>query len=101
MRAFISHNKSDKDFARAIAEHLVRLGSDVWFDEWQLQPGDSLVAGIEEGLSNADVFILVWSEAASQSNWVGTELRATLRRRVDDSGLRIVPVLLDDISLPV
>lgn len=34
---------------------LVEQGVDVWFDEWELRPGDSIVGGIEEGLSNAGV----------------------------------------------
>ncbi len=97
---FISHNKKQKARARMLAMALVENGSSVWFDEWNLRPGDSLTGGIEEGLSNADVFVLLWSKDAARSNWVGTEVRAYLRRRVDDSSLRIVPVMVDDTPLP-
>ena len=95
MKIFISHNKADKASARALAVLLVEQGVDVWFDEWELCPGDSIVGGIEEGLSNAGVFVLLWSKAAEASNWVGTEVRAFLRRRVDDDGLKIVPLMVD------
>ena len=57
--------------------------------------------GIQKGLETADVFVLMWSKAAAESKWVGTELRAYLRRRVDDDSLRIVPVMVDDTPLPV
>lgn len=101
MRAFISHNKSDKVTARALATLLVAQGEDVWFDEWEIRPGQSLTGGIEEGLVNSDTFILVWSAAAQQSNWVGTELRAYIRRRVDDNSLRVIPLMIDKTALPV
>lgn len=100
MKIFISHNKADKASARALAVLLVEQGVDVWFDEWELRPGDSIVGGIEEGLSDAGVFVLLWSKAAEASNWVSTEVRAFLRRRVDDNGLRIVPLMVDGTKLP-
>jgi hypothetical protein len=101
MRAFISHNKADRHTARALATLLVAQGEDVWFDEWEIQPGQSLVGGIEQGLGKADAFILVWSAAAQQSRWVGTEIRAYIRRRVDDNSLRVIPLMMDDTPLPV
>lgn len=66
-----------------------------------IRPGDSIVGGIEAGLAEADVFVLVWSAAAHASNWVGTEVRAFLRRRVDDQSLRIVPLIVDGTELPI
>lgn len=101
MLAFVSHNKSDKATARLLASALVEAGVNVWFDEWNLRPGDSIVGGIENGLSECDVFILIWSQHAKQSNWVGTELRAAINRRVGDKALRLVPVLADETPLPV
>lgn len=100
MKAFICHNKTDKVTARTIASALVQQGVDVWFDEWEIRPGESITGGIEAGLTKTDCFVLVWSQYASQSNWVGTELRAYLRRRVDDQTLRIIPFILDETPLP-
>ncbi len=101
MNVFISHNKADKETARFLAIALVEQGANVWFDEWQLRPGDSITGGIEAGLSSSDVFVLVWSSAASLSKWVGIEVSAYLRRRVDDESLRIVPVMIDASPLPM
>ena len=86
--------------SRHLAVALVEQGVGVWFDEWEIRPGDSIVGGIEAGLSDAEVFVLVWSSHARDSNWVGTELRAYLRRRVDDQSLKIVPIMLDETPLP-
>lgn len=100
MKIFISHNYENKETARLLAVELVERGFDVWFDEWQLKPGDSITGGIETGISECDTFVLIWSTQAQQSNWVDTELRAALRRRVDDTKLRVIPVMLDDTALP-
>ncbi len=101
MKVFISHNKADKDIARLLATAIVGQGESVWFDEWDLKPGDSIVGGIEAGLSSCDVIVIVWSHQASLSKWVGAELRAVIRRRVDHDGLRIVPIMVDDTDLPL
>jgi TIR domain len=100
VHVFISHNKADKATARLLATALVETGVGVWFDEWLLKPGDSITGGIENGLTQCDVFVLIWSLDAQRSNWVGTELRAILTRRVGNNSLRIVPVFIDGTPLP-
>lgn len=100
MLAFISHNKADKATARLLASALAETGANVWFDEWSLQPGESITGGISEGLSECDAFVLIWSHKAATSNWVGTEIRAAITRRVNDRTLRLIPVLVDETPLP-
>lgn len=100
MQIFISHNKKQKSQARLLAMALVEHGESVWFDEWTIRPGESLTGSIEDGLSSTDVFVLLWSKEAAASNWVGTEVRAYIRRRVDDESLRIIPIMMDDTPLP-
>lgn len=101
MQAFLSHNSADKIDARLLAAALARHAVGVWFDEWNIRPGESIAAGIEDGLAESDVFIVLWSVNAAQSKWVGTEVRAYLHRRVQDATLRIVPIMLDETDLPV
>ena len=101
MQVFLSHNSRDKADARLIAGALAKRGAGVWFDEWNIKPGESIAAGIEAGLANSKVFLLIWSQRAAESHWVGTEVRAYLHRRVADASLRIVPVMLDATPLPL
>jgi len=54
--------------ARNFATALAASGESVWFDEWELRPGDSLIGGIEDGLANANVFVIIWSSEAAASN---------------------------------
>ena len=42
---FLSHSAKDKAVVRPLAERLRADGVKVWFDEWVLQPGDSLSSG--------------------------------------------------------
>jgi hypothetical protein len=97
---FISHNKADKNAARALSEALLALGCRVWFDEWEICPGESFIDGMEEGLRDCDQLVLLWSKAAAQSNWVAKEFRSFVRRMVDDKELRLVPIMLDATALP-
>ena len=46
---FLSHSAKDKAVVRPLAERLLQVGLKVWFDEWVLKPGDSILAKIEAG----------------------------------------------------
>ena len=51
--AFISHNHADKAWARELAARLAKVDFHgrllrVWLDDWEIHPGDSIPAKIEE-----------------------------------------------------
>jgi len=37
---FLSHSSKDKAVVRPLAERLRKDGLKVWFDEWEIKPGD-------------------------------------------------------------
>jgi hypothetical protein len=48
---FISHAWEDKDrLVRPLARYLQNLGARVWYDEFSLSLGDSLMRSIDRGL---------------------------------------------------
>ena len=100
MRVFLSHNKADKEVARALGGYLVLAGADVWFDDWEIRAGDSIPGKLNEGLAEFDVFILLWSVNAARSNWVQRELESAIHRVIETGKARLVPCLLDDTPLP-
>ena len=68
---FISHASEDKEsFVRPLASALVAEDVRVWFDEFELQIGDSLRQKIDEGLR-------------LQSLWVSNLLTSILRKALD------------------
>lgn len=99
-RIFLSHNSADKEFVRHLAATLTLAGAQVWFDSWQIRPGDSIPSAIDEGLSGFDTFVLVWSNGAANSNWVAKERDAAITRWTNEKTYRFIPVRLDSTPIP-
>ena len=70
---FLSHSAKDKAVVRPIAERLKKDGLKVLFDEWEIRPGDSIPAKIEEGLAYSRVLVLFMSANAFGSGWAQLE----------------------------
>jgi hypothetical protein len=100
VRVFISHNAKDKETARLLAGLFADRGISFWFDEYEIKPGESITGGIGKGIEECDVFLLMWSAAAKASKWVDTEMRAAIRKRVDETSFCLIPSMLDDTALP-
>jgi TIR domain len=97
----VSHATEDDDrFARQFAERLRENGCRVWFDEWELLPGDSLVDKVfEEGLKDADAMVVVLSANSVDKRWVREELNAGFIKRVEGK-CKLIPVVIDDVAVP-
>jgi hypothetical protein len=95
--AFVSHSSRDKAmFVRPLVECLDEQGLLLWYDEYSLQPGDSLSVSIDQGLARASSGIVVISpafiETARASGWTQYELRGIVSNSIGPQGRRIVPV---------
>ena len=89
---FISHASEDKeDFVRPLATTLDENGLDVWYDEFELEIGDSLRDSIDRGLANSDYGIVVLSEAYFEKDWAQYELNGLVARDVGEEKV-ILPV---------
>jgi TIR domain len=99
-RAFISYSHDDRDFVRRLADALNCNGVPLFFDEWDIRPGDSIIKKIfEEGLAKSEFFFVVLSKTSVSSSWVKDELDVATVRRI--GGLtRVVPILKDDCEIP-
>lgn len=97
---FISYSHTDREFTEKLASELMRNGQDVWFDKWDIQPGDSIVSKIfEEGLANAAAFAIVLSKESVRSPWVREELNVATLRRIENL-TRVIPILKEDVEVP-
>src|SRR5258708_23609908 len=97
---FLSHNSNDKPRVLKLAKRLRAAGMQVWFDEWEIKPGDDIYLAIERGLDASRVILLFLSPAALGSGWVALERSTVLFRDPTNEGRRFVPVLLADCDLP-
>ena len=82
--AFISHASEDKDFVKPLAEALVSLGVDVWYDTFVLKVGDSLQKSIDQGLVSSRFGIVVLSKAFFEKRWPNYELNGLVAREMND-----------------
>lgn len=89
---FISHASEDKDgYVRPLAEGLSDEGLSVWYDEFELELGDSLRNSIDLGLANSEYGIIVLSEAYFEKDWTQYELDGLVARDLG-SGKVILPI---------
>ena len=100
MKVFLSHSTKDKEFVQRLADALKVAGFEPWLCEVDIDHGDSFVAKIEEGLTESDVALLVWSPDAAKSDWTKGEWTAGLVRQVAEQKIRLSIVLLRDHPLP-
>jgi len=96
---FLSHSSKDKPAARELAERLRRDGLRVWFDEWEIKPGDPILLKIEEGLGQARTLALLMSAHADASEWVTFERHSALFRDPTNQQRRFIPIRLDDAEI--
>jgi len=90
--AFISHASEDKKaIVRPLANALEKMGFRIWFDEFELEVGDSLRQSIDHGLSNSRYGIVILSPAFFAKNWPQYELNGLTAREMDGHKV-ILPV---------
>jgi hypothetical protein len=99
MLLFICHVSEDKDdFVRPLAEAL-RKEYEVWYDEFQLRLGDSLLRTIDEGLRSCDFGIVVLSKAffaKKDKNWAEAELAGLFA--LETKSRKIILPIWKDVS---
>jgi hypothetical protein len=96
---FLSHSSKDKPVVRDIAERLRADGLIVWFDDWEIRPGDSIPAKIEEGLEHSRVLVLCMSANAFGSEWAQLEAGTFRFRDPLNKDRRFIPLRLDDAPI--
>ncbi len=94
---FMSHASEDKDgLVRDLVAALEGRGLKVWFDEAELQVGDSLTQAIDDGLRRSRFGVVVLSEAFFAKRWPRAELDALATREISgDGGVVVLPIWLD------
>ncbi len=97
---FISYSSQDKEFAAHLARSLRRSGFDVWYDEWEISIGDSIVDKVFDGIKDSDCLVIVLSPVSVSSSWVKEELNTAVMRRISERNIRILPVLKDTCEIP-
>jgi hypothetical protein len=89
---FISHASEDKeDFVRPLADELVKLGVNVWYDEFSMKWGDSLRRSIDMGLANSKYGVIVLSTSFINKRWPAYEVDGLVAREIEGEKV-ILPI---------
>ena len=101
MPVFISYSRVDSTFATRLAMQLVKHRANVWIDQWELHVGDSLISKIQEAIQGASALIVILSKASVESEWCKKELNSGLIRELDEKRVVILPVLMEECTVPL
>jgi len=98
---FLSYSQKDRDVVQIFATGLRNKGIEVWYDQDKLALGSSIIDEISKGLDSADFLAFFISKNSTQSKWALEELNVMIARRISDkSNAVIMPILLEDTTIP-
>ena len=94
---FISHTSEDKtEVVRPLATALRDAGLSIWYDEFELQLGDSLRRKIDKGLASSRFGVVVFSRAFFGRGWPEYELDGLVSRAA--SGEQVLLPIWHDVT---
>ncbi len=100
MKVFISHSSIDKKFVRTLKDDLTENSIETWFDEDQLDLGDSLSDKLELALEDSSHFLIILSPSSVNSEWVKFELEKALKQNNMQVLQKIIPVKYSPCEVP-
>jgi hypothetical protein len=98
---FISYSSKDKDFVRKLANDLTAHGVIVWWDEWEMKVGDSLIRKIQDGITKSAYLGIVLSPNSVTSSWVEKELDTAQILELERQEVFILPILKETTEIPI
>lgn len=91
---FICHASEDKDgIVRPLVEACAQAGISCWYDEAEIQWGDSITQKVNEGLAKSRFVIVVFSPAFAGKNWPQRELNAVLNQEASTGEVKVLPLI--------
>jgi hypothetical protein len=97
---FISYSHQDEAFVLDLAQRLEEHSIGVWIDRVDLVIGDSLIRRIGDAIRDEDFVIAVISEHSVKSSWCEKELSLAVTHGIQSKQVKILPVQLDEVTLP-
>ena len=73
---------------------------DVWLDEWEIAPGDSIYQAINNGILTSKYVALIISKAFLESKWASEEVESAFSKQMNQKNKIILPLLLENVNLP-
>lgn len=96
-QVFLSYSSEDEEAAEKLVSDIRGAGFTVWFDQDNLEPGDSLQEKIHEAISKSGVFLACVTAnycKKFKGSWLENELKAALQDEKRSKRLKVIPVRL-------
>jgi hypothetical protein len=78
MQVFISYDRSDEAFAKALSSQLSKRGLSVWSANQEVLPGDNPWLRVGEALKKSRAMVVLISPDSMRSEWVRREIEYAL-----------------------
>ncbi len=92
---FICHASEDKDMiVRPLVQAMEQTAISYWYDEGEIQWGDSITEKVNKGLAVAKYVLAVLSDSFIQKKWPQRELNAALNIEASTGEVRVLPLLV-------
>lgn len=101
MYIFISYSSKDSTFVRKLAASLEFHGFSFFLDEKNITIGENIPDAVFSSIEKATHLIYVISKSSMNSKWVSDEISAANNRRISEQNLKILPVIIDNIPIPI
>ena len=98
---FLSYRSVNRIWVLNLYDVLHQQGFEVFLDQVVLTGGDELIRVLEDGLSQSQAGVLVWSSKTGDSDWVRREYQVLERQARERESFCFVPLRLDAAELPV
>ncbi len=90
MKAYLSYERPDRDLAKELFDGLQKAGHEVWFDEYELDPGYVWGRKIDKALKTSQAMIVLISPDSMNSKEVRREIEYALVTQ--NFAFRVLPV---------
>lgn len=91
---FICHASEDKsEIVIPLVKAFLEAGISYWYDEAEIEWGDSITQKVNEGLRISRYVIVILSEAFISKNWPQRELNSALNIEASSGEVRVLPLL--------
>ena len=89
---FVSYSRDDREeFVLPLVNALKKAGLKIWYDEDELELGDSIAESIQKGLANSLAAIAIISNSYIEKEWGKSEIHYFLNKQHIDK-TRIIPI---------
>lgn len=95
-KVFVSYSTLDLEHVDLLKQQLANTSISIFIAEHSVKPGNALTDVISKGIQECDLFVLLWSSNAKDSDWVSQEIG-----RAHALGKKILPLMLTEgLALP-